>query len=205
MDTITGGAGADTISGGDGSDTIDVVDGTKENVVVCDEGFDHVRADLADGDAIRSDCEFVDVMAVDDGDPSHALVHPLAVAGDDSTVVPVVCPQAARIDCHGRVSLLDAKHRTTVLATASYEVPMGTTRKVGVRLPHSSADALRSSHQVVVQTLEQGVSLKGPRHALRLVSVRRSQSHTLWWVGAIGAAALVVVTGLALWRRRAHR
>src|SRR4051812_34243023 len=72
----------------------------------------------------------------------------------------------------------------------------GMTRKVDLRLAHSSAAALRSSHQVIVETVEQGVSLKGPRHALRLISVRRSQSRAFWWLGAIGAAALVLVTGV---------
>ena len=201
-DTIDGGPGPDIITAGDDPDKVLVNDGEADKVS-CGNARDTVTADLADKNAgtILADCEDVDFQAVDDGPPSHASVRALRITGA-TTAVSVTCPSEARIDCRGNLTLDDPKHRATVLASAPYSIPTGETSAVKLTLRGSAADLLSDRGQAIVQTDEPGVSQKGPRESIRLISVVRSTSTLVWRYVVLGVVLVLLVGGGALLVRR---
>jgi Ca2+-binding RTX toxin-like protein len=174
LDTLDAGGDADSISGGADADTVRARDGIFDTIS-CGDGNDTVIADLADffSDPVGlvrnrngRDCESLDVFAVDDGPPGHALGRRLAVARGTADVT-VACPRNARVRCRGTLTARLGGIDGRVLARRGYTVRLGGRATVSVRVGNRGRGT-----RIVLETTEQGVSKKGPRSATRLVVVR---------------------------------
>jgi Ca2+-binding RTX toxin-like protein len=171
-DEVAGGPGASTdiLSGGAGDDFLQDRDAVQDFFLCRPGNRDIAFVDLLD--VVSNDCEGVDRQAVDDGLPSRA-VRQLGLGGDGSATVELSCPRAARVACRGALTLRRASGQP-ILARARYDVALAGSATVQVRLAGPAARALRARGQVVVETLEQGISEKGPRSSRRVLPVRPS-------------------------------
>jgi hypothetical protein len=175
-DELTGGEGVDRFSGEGGNDFIQSRDGVFE-IISCGEGIvDSVIGDLADfftGTSIirqrnrnGRDCESLDVFAVDDGPPARVVGRYLSVAGGAAPVT-VACPRNARVACRGTVSARLGSIHGRLVGRVRYSARLGGRTTVSVRVGNR-----RAGTRLALETMEQGVSKKGPRSASRLVFVR---------------------------------
>jgi Ca2+-binding RTX toxin-like protein len=173
-DRVTGAAGADTLLGGDGDDTIDARDGARDARINCGAGAGDVAdADLADRVLFlatrtggESGCEVRNLFAIDDGPPGRLVGRVLRVGTDGAARARLACPRNARVACRGVLRLRRAKPRR-VVASAAYRVARGSTGTIELEV----AASLRG-RTLQAETVERGVSRKGPRSSLRLVRVR---------------------------------
>jgi hypothetical protein len=178
-DQITGGAGADVLLGGDGNDTLDARDGIRDQAIDCSSGAgDVVSADLADrplfgpvgsrsSPFVPNGCEQRLFSASDDGPPGRLTSGVLRIGRGGVASVPLACPAKARAACRGVLRLRTTKPRPRIRATARYAVAPRTTEAVEITVPAS----LRG-RTLQTETLERGVSKKGPRSAVRSVRIR---------------------------------
>jgi RTX calcium-binding nonapeptide repeat (4 copies) len=174
-DELAGAEGVDRFTGGGGNDFIQARDGEFESISCGDGIVDSVIGDLADfftagrvGLRNRNglDCEAIDTFAVDDGPPARAVGRSLTVAAGRTSVT-VACPRNARVACRGTLSARVGGIRGRVIGRARYSVRLGGRASVSVRLGNR-----RAGTRIVLETMEQGVSKKGPRSATRLAVVR---------------------------------
>jgi hypothetical protein len=174
-DTINGGDGGDTLSGAGDADRIEARDGVIDQIS-CGSGSDTVIADLADfftGSATLPrrnrnglDCESITTFAVDDGPPARPLGRLLRVLRGRASVV-VACPRNARIACRGTLSARRGGIRGQILGRVGYSARLGGRTTVAVRVGNP-----RRGTRLVLETMERGVSAKGPRSATEVVRVR---------------------------------
>ena len=160
-DTMAGDAGVDELRGGTGNDLIQTIDG-EVDAVSCGSGNDTSIADLPD--SVAGDCETVDRMATDDGAPGRVTGSVLQLAANGSGTLQFQCPQGAKVACRGHL-VVAAGGATR--AQADYDVPLGATRAVPIRLIGSIPASVR------VTASEQGISQKGPRSSIRTLTVQR--------------------------------
>jgi Ca2+-binding RTX toxin-like protein len=158
-DRLDGKENFDRYSGGTGNDIITARDGLRETIA-CGDGADTLISDLVD--PRPADCEAIRAFAVDDGPP--ATIRRLRVRGR-TAVVRLLCPRGARIACAG-VLTLRPRRGGPALGSRRYRVALG--RRGTVRVPLRRA----AGRRVSVETIEDGVSDKGPRSALRTLRVR---------------------------------
>jgi Ca2+-binding RTX toxin-like protein len=182
-DQVTGGAGIDSLSGGDGDDLLDARDGTAKDTVSCGDGQDEAIVDLIDVIPLpRSGpitllgsgrCERVERFAIDDGPPARAVAgRRLRIARNGSLSVRVACPRKARVACRGRLSLADPRRPGRALATAAYDIRVGGSAAIALRLSAREAARLRAAGIVDALTRERGASKKGPRRSQQALRVR---------------------------------
>lgn len=169
-DTIAGAAGADTLLGGDGNDAINSRDAERDPLIDCGPGAaDSATIDLVDqgsrGKPNPVNCETVFAFASDDGPPGRLATAVLRPDGTGVALVRLVCPRAARVTCRGVLTLRRAAG-APVLRRVAYAVPRGTGDDLAIRVPASLG-----GRAAVLQTLERGVSRKGPRGVTRLLRV----------------------------------
>jgi Ca2+-binding RTX toxin-like protein len=167
-DTLIGGEGGDDLAGlvgrdsydaGPGNDTIDARDGVRESIA-CGDGLDTLFSDLFD--PRPADCEAIKLFAVDDGPP--ATIRSARVRGR-TAVIRLFCPRAAKTACAGTMTLRSARGGST-LGSKRYRVALGRRGTVTVPLRRSAG------RRVSVETVENGVSDKGPRRSLRTLRAR---------------------------------
>ena len=179
VDQITGAAGADTLLGGDGDDTIDARDGARDARIDCGPGTGDVAdIDLVDRPlfaAVRGigsiivlsrGCEVRNVFAIDDGPPGRLVGAVLRVGPGGVARARFRCPRNARTACRGVLRLRRAKPGR-VVASARYDVARGSTEAIELEL----AASLRG-RTLQAETVERGVSKKGPRSSLSIVRIR---------------------------------
>ncbi len=175
-DRVTGAAGADTLLGGDGDDTIDARDGARDARINCGPGAgDVVDADLVDRPLFvrtrvdfflgSTGCEVRNFFANDDGPPGRLVGRALRIVGGVARAR-LACPRNARVACRGVLRLRRAKPRR-VIDSAAYRVARGSTGTIELEV----AASLRG-RTLQAETVERGVSRKGPRSSLSLVRVR---------------------------------
>jgi Ca2+-binding RTX toxin-like protein len=168
FNVLEGLGGVDRFNGGDGTDRILARDGNGETVL-CGNGFDLAAViDLEDG---PKGCESVDRSPVDDGLPSHAAGKRLRIATDGGARVRIVCPNAARARCDGRVSVRDPRHPGRALASGAYDIRVGERETVSLQFAPAERNLLRNRGEALVKTREQGRSRKGPRSSKRILNV----------------------------------
>jgi Ca2+-binding RTX toxin-like protein len=185
-DVLNPGAGTDTVRGAAGADLIDVRENNEgiRDVVTCGSGFDEVIADLSD--SVRTSlifatpkddhCERVERFAVDDGPPGRIRGRSVAIAADGSIVLRLACPRRARIRCAGRLRLAHPGRPGRTLDQARYSVPRRATVAVELHLSRAQARRARAGGSISAITRERGVSEKGPRSTVTLLSVRGHRS-----------------------------
>jgi hemolysin type calcium-binding protein len=182
-DDITGGDGIDRLLAGPGSDFVESRDNAFRDVVLCDTGFDEVVADLQDqvatkiiaGQRADSQCERVERFAVDDGPPGRIVTRAVAIGSDGSLAVRVACPKRAKVDCRGKLRLVDARRPGRSLASARYRAEKGHgSGPVALRLSRAQARKARTRGVLTAVTRELGASEKGPRSAFATLRVRRA-------------------------------
>jgi hypothetical protein len=167
FNTLEGGPGVDRFNGLEGTDSIKARDGNAETAF-CGGGLDFAELDLLDGAKL---CESVDRSPVDDGLPSHAAGQRLPIGGDGGARVRIVCPDAARVRCDGRVSARDPRHPRRALAFGAYNIPVGERETVSLQFTPAERKLLRGRGEALVKTREQGRSRKGPRSSRRILDV----------------------------------
>jgi hypothetical protein len=179
-DTVTGGLGLDTFFGGAGNDTIAARDGVRDTSANCGSGTDVAQYDLEDArfvSKVNTDfipttgCETIQIAALDDGPPATATGRRLAIRRDGTITVRIACPRKARVRCRGSADVRDRRPPSRTLASASYNVPIGATRTVRVRLTGRERALLRRRGRALVTTFEHGRSRKGPRGAVTVFMV----------------------------------
>lgn len=171
-DTLTGAGGPDALFGEGGDDTLDARDGVRDGRINCGSGTDAVTADLADQPLfIRpfgpSGCESRLFFARDDGPPGRLTSGVLRIGPGGVAGVRLACPANARVACRGVLRLRTLTPRPRIRATARYAVARATTEAVEITVPAS----LRG-RTLEAETVERGVSRKGPRSAVRSVRIR---------------------------------
>jgi Ca2+-binding RTX toxin-like protein len=195
-DDIEGGAGIDTLTGETGNDVLSARDGERDGIT-CGDGVDQLQSDLRD--PLPEDCETIDEGAVDDVDGGHAVGRDLRIANGISTVT-VSCPATARVACRGMLSIRAVDSPDAILAEGPYDVAMGSREAVRVRVRDRGVE----SGPVIVRTVEEGISEKGPRSALRRFDATNAASPLRIVIPlAVGAALVILLIGfLATWRPR---
>ena len=174
-DTLDGGEGRDTYNAGTGADTLNARDGAFDEIS-CGDGFDTVTGDLADfltgaptlflRNTNGRDCESIDMQAIDDGPPGHAVGRTLQRAANGMARVTVACPPSARIACRGTLTVRRGRPDGRIVGKARYAARLGGRAAVRVRVRAASRGT-----RVFVETVERGVSKKGPRRSVRLLRI----------------------------------
>jgi hypothetical protein len=179
-DTVTGGLGLDTFFGGAGNDTIAARDGVRDTSANCGPGTDVAQYDLQDARFVSkfntdfiptTGCETIQIAALDDGPPATAIGRRLAIRQDGTLTVRIACPSKARVRCRGSADVRDRRPPSRSLASVSYDVPIGATRRVRAPLTGRERALLRGRGRVLVTTFERGRSRRGPRGAVTEFSV----------------------------------
>jgi hypothetical protein len=172
-DFIDGGGGSDELRGGAGNDTIVAVDGTPDRIS-CGPGTDAAVIDLTDtlvlveqrtpvgGVFPVSDCESVIRQAVDDSPPGRPLRRPVRVRRGAATVR-FHCLATSNPGCRGQLVVSDLYRPQHALAATPYALKLGATATIRLPLGRAAVAELRRSRHVLVSTVEQGHSSKGPR------------------------------------------
>ena len=110
-------------------------------------------------------CETRNFFAIDDGPPGRLTGGVLRVRGGVARAR-LACLPNARVTCRGVLRLRRAQTRRVVVA-ASYAVARGSTGTIELEI----AGSLRG-RILLAETVERGVSKKGPRSTARSVRIR---------------------------------
>lgn len=168
-DAIAGAAGLDTLLGGEGNDAINARGADRDPLIDCGPGAaDSATVDLVDrlrrGSPVN--CETVIAFASDDGPPARLTGRVLRPDAAGVARARLACPRNARVTCRGALTLRRVSAPGRVLRRARYAVARGRRGAVAIRVPAS----LRR-RRALLQTVERGVSRKGPRGVARIVRI----------------------------------